>query len=41
MKPEHLTNEQLAAELLEPLPHGWAVKEAARRLQNKETNKCQ
>ena len=32
MKPEDMTNEQLAAELLEPLPHGWAVKEAARRL---------
>lgn len=31
-KPADLTNEQLAAELLEPLPHGWAVKEAARRL---------
>ena len=41
MKPQDMTNEQLAAELLEPLPHGWAVKEAARRLQNKETNKCQ
>lgn len=36
MKPQNLTNEQLAAELLEPLPHTWAVKEAARRLQNKE-----
>ena len=34
MKPQDMTNEQLAAELLEPLPHGWAVKEAARRLQN-------
>lgn len=32
MKPQDLTNEQLAAELLEPLPHAWAVKEAARRL---------
>ena len=41
MKPQEYTNEQLAAELLEPTPHGWAVKEAARRLQNKETNKCQ
>lgn len=37
MKPQDMTNEQLAAELLEPLPHGWAVKEAARRLQSKET----
>jgi hypothetical protein len=32
MKPNELTNEQLAAELLEPAPHMWAVKEAARRL---------
>lgn len=33
MKPADLTNAQLAAELLEPLPHSWAIKEAARRLQ--------
>lgn len=32
MKPQDMTNEQLAAELMEPLPHTWAVKEAARRL---------
>lgn len=32
MKPKEYTDQQLAAELLEPTPHMWAVAEAARRL---------
>jgi hypothetical protein len=32
MKPADLTNEQLALEPLEPIPHQWAIAEAARRL---------
>jgi hypothetical protein len=36
MKPSELTDQQLAAELLEPTPHMWAVAEAARRLMERK-----